>query len=251
MIEITAEEKKWLKSFSKENFSKKILVILPHAGGNANYYRELVQYLDSDTECFIIQYPGRQERLFDSMITSIDDYADIISQILNSYQNRQIIIFGHSMGALISYNMIVRNRNLLPSVCRIIVSCHTPPKRIELDYKIDNKEEVIDYLRNLGGVDSSILENDTMMDIIIPSVQNDLLAVKKFTMNKLIRLDIPITAILATEDFGISEEDILKWNYLTKKSFTLKKFKGNHFYMENQWEKLANFLSNQFLIKQD
>lgn len=48
-----------------------------------------------------------------------------------------------------------------------------PPKRARSNYKIANKEEVIDHLRNLGGVDSSILENGNMMDIdsIIPSVK--------------------------------------------------------------------------------
>ena len=67
--------------FQQKKIAKKILIILPHAGGNANYYRE------------VVQYPGRQERLFDSMITFIDGYADKISQILNLYKNRQIIIF--------------------------------------------------------------------------------------------------------------------------------------------------------------
>ncbi|WP_052020678.1 thioesterase II family protein [Paenibacillus pini] len=126
----TIEAKKWIRKFKDNPNSTVRLVVLPHAGGNANFYKDLIQYLSPDIECIIIQYPGRQERLIEDMVDNIDDYADKVTNVLNLIDGEKpTILFGHSMGALIAYNMLYRNGHKLTSIEKLVVSCHTPPIR--------------------------------------------------------------------------------------------------------------------------
>lgn len=38
------------------------LVMLPHAGGGASYYRRLATGIAPDVDVIVVQYPGREDR---------------------------------------------------------------------------------------------------------------------------------------------------------------------------------------------
>ncbi|WP_434749463.1 thioesterase II family protein [Paenibacillus amylolyticus] len=240
------EAKKWIRTFRDHAGSSVRLVILPHAGGNANYYRDLVGFLSADVECIIIQYPGRQERLQEDMVDNIDDYADRITDVLRSMDDggKRTILFGHSMGALIAYQMLHRNAHMLTSIEKLVVSCHTPPTRKDNKKykKLDDDESVIEYLQSVGGLHDMVLEDKTMLELIIPAVRNDLVAVRNFSLTQAYKISVPIYGIHATEDFGVNISDMQMWALLTEKEFELVQLSGNHFYMSNQWNKLADYL---------
>ncbi|MBP1998991.1 surfactin synthase thioesterase subunit [Paenibacillus shirakamiensis] len=220
------------------------LVVLPHAGGNANFYRDLVHYLSSEIECIIIQYPGRQERLLEDMVNTIDDYADRVTQVLSVMDgDKPTVLFGHSMGALIAYNMLNRHGHKLTSILSLIVSCHTPStKKASREFNMDEDNSIIEYLKSIGGLDDIIFENKMMLDLIIPAVRNDLYAVRNFSLTKAYKVAVPIYGIQASEDYGVKRSDMQKWSLLTEKEFELVEFPGNHFYMLDQWGKLADYL---------
>ncbi|MBJ6362382.1 thioesterase II family protein [Paenibacillus sp. GCM10012307] len=242
------EAKKWVRKFRDNSDSTVRLVVLPHAGGNANFYRDLVQYLRPDIECIIIQYPGRQERLLEDMVNNIDDYADRVTEVLSLIVDgvKPTILYGHSMGALIAYNMLNRNGHMLTSIEKLVVSCHAPPTRkVGGEYnKVDDDDSVIEYLKSVGGLEDRVSENKMMLELIIPAVRNDLFAVRNFSLIKAYKVAVPIYGIQATEDCGIKASDMQKWALLTGKEFELVQFPGNHFYMLDQWEKLANYLQH-------
>jgi pyochelin biosynthesis protein PchC len=57
------------------------LICFPHAGGSARYYFPLMGSLNS-MDVTVVQYPGRDDRRFESPIPSIAALADEVTQAI-------------------------------------------------------------------------------------------------------------------------------------------------------------------------
>lgn len=237
------EKKKWIRKIGQENNSKVRVIFLPHAGGSASFFYELCSYLNPTIECIAIQYPGRQDRLDEDMIGNIDDYADLITEAIEDLEDKPTILFGHSMGSIIAYNMLSRNKEKLGFVKFLLVSAHNPPNKY-IDYDSDSLEDdaIIDYLKEIGGLDEIILSNNDMMKVILPTVKNDLKAVKSFFINNPLQIEVPVCAIIGSEDKYTDMISVGEWGYLTNKWFDIRELIGGHFYMLDNWGKLSEII---------
>jgi surfactin synthase thioesterase subunit len=101
------------------------LVCLPPAGGGASRYRGWPALLPDDVEVVSVQLPGRENRFNEQPIESMEELVDQLVEGLASYLTRPFALFGHSMGALIAFELIRRLRpsgvapvHLFASGCR-------------------------------------------------------------------------------------------------------------------------------------
>lgn len=85
------------------------MVVLPHAGSSANFYKNLYNALGKDVECIGIQYPGRQDRFFDPLVATIEEMANAATSASLSLPILPTVLFGHSMGGIVGYNMLKRH----------------------------------------------------------------------------------------------------------------------------------------------
>ena len=79
-----------------------------HAGGSHLLYRDWVPHFPADLEACLVEAPGRG-RL--SHLDPLDDVADIVSFLLPDIRqllDKPFILFGHSMGAMIAYELTHR-----------------------------------------------------------------------------------------------------------------------------------------------
>ena len=78
------------------------LITLPHAGGSSNIFKGW----DKNLNCNIlnVEYPGHWTRLKEPLVATFKELEDdVINSILRSIEvNSHILIFGHSLGAIIA-----------------------------------------------------------------------------------------------------------------------------------------------------
>lgn len=92
---------------ARPNASKR-LIILPHAGGSASYFRQWANIADSDLEVVVVQYPGRENRMAEPLISNMDRLVSNLATGLKAILNKPYILFGHSMGGGIAYELAMR-----------------------------------------------------------------------------------------------------------------------------------------------
>ena len=105
------------------------LICLPHAGGGASSFHPLAALLPRDIEMLTVQLPGRESRLseppFRRMAPLVDALTDAIAPLLD---DKPYALFGHSMGALIAYELgRAFERERLPLPRTTIVSGRRAP----------------------------------------------------------------------------------------------------------------------------
>ncbi|WP_250279849.1 thioesterase domain-containing protein [Frankia sp. Cppng1_Ct_nod] len=98
----------WLRRIRPASNATHRLVCFPHAGGSASFFRWIFQMLPTTTEVLGVQYPGRQDRRSEPLIPTISGLADQVHEVLGSRLDRPTAFFGHSMGAVVAFEVARR-----------------------------------------------------------------------------------------------------------------------------------------------
>ena len=125
-----AELDRWVypKSVHLENSGNCRLFCFPYAGAGASVYRNWQQELPSTIEVVPIQLPGRESRWSDQAIPDLSLLATTLATALHPLLSEPYALFGHSMGALIAFELarVLRRRKLPPPMHLFISAARAP-----------------------------------------------------------------------------------------------------------------------------
>lgn len=209
------------------------LFLFPYAGGSASAYRAWLPVMGNDVEVVRVQYPGRESRYAEPAHQRIDSLADAIASEFDATDHRPSVFFGHSMGALVAFEVAHRLPDPVPSV--LVVSAALPPhwRGRQMHYSRMSTADLIQVLRDLGNDGADALADPDIADALLPTVKADLAAVETYRCAERLPLSCPIVAGCGETDSTISAHAMKKWHELTRASFALHRFAGGHFF---PWE---------------
>lgn len=84
------------------------LFCFPHAGGGPSFFRPWRAALRPETAVRQILLPGREFRLEEPPFRRIADLVEPLCTALRPYLDRPYALFGHSMGAVVAYEVARR-----------------------------------------------------------------------------------------------------------------------------------------------
>ncbi|MCE7986001.1 MAG: thioesterase [Caldilinea sp. CFX5] len=98
----------WLRRLKPNPQARLRLFCFPFAGGSASVYRTwptLLAERQPDVEVGAVQLPGRENRLNEKPFTHIAPLVDALITALHAELDRPFALFGHSMGAIVAYEL--------------------------------------------------------------------------------------------------------------------------------------------------
>ncbi|OKI00986.1 hypothetical protein A6A06_19100 [Streptomyces sp. CB02923] len=221
------------------------LVCLPHAGGSAGFFFPFSQALAGDLDVLAVQYPGRLERHHEPPLTDIADLAGQVVAALTSpaadADGLPLALFGHSLGALVAYEVASELQDRGTPVKALFVSGRRAagcPDDIEPLHTLDDAA-VIDGLRALDGTEDELLSDPDMLRLILPAVRADYRAVATYRHRPRPRLTSPVVALTGDSDSRVSLEQAAAWADHTTGPHELRVFSGGHFYLSSQPQQSA------------
>ena len=237
----------WLLQFTPPTSDTPRVICLPHAGSGASAFRNLAHGFFTGVEMLVMQYPGRETRLGEPPIRDLNQMADQIAEAVLPFLDRPVMLFGHSMGAKIAYELVRKLQALrAPLPERLIVSCSPAPHcapAIDPAYK-GSDDEFLSYLRRLGSMPEELLEVDEMIELILPILRADFELLDNYRPSADGEtLACPITAIFSPEDETVTPADIAMWEDVSTHPFQLHSISGGHFYFPLQNETLPDILA--------
>ncbi|MFI6730085.1 alpha/beta fold hydrolase [Streptomyces sp. R-74717] len=236
---------KWTSVFTPAPQSAVRLVCLPHAGGSASFYLPVSRALAPDVEVLAVQYPGRQERRLEPGIDNVPDYADRIFEMLKELTDKPLALFGHSMGAMLAYEVALRMRRAgLPAPVRLFASGRRAPSRQRPNERLHEgtDAEIIAKVRQLGGPNAGVLSNPEMLELILPAIRNDYTAVETYRYEPGPVLDCPVTVLVGDNDPEVTIDEAHAWAQHTTGPFDVETFPGGHFYLADQGPRVIDLV---------
>jgi len=223
------------------------LVCLPHAGGSASFFFPVSRALAPAVEVLAVQYPGRQDRRHEPPVDNIPDLADRIIDALRQLDDRPLALFGHSMGAVLGYEVALRLRDAgLPPPAHLFVSGRRAPssdRRYQMPQVSD--AQIVAELRTLSGTDTTMLADPEVLAMILPVVRADYRAVEKYRHDPDRRLDCPVTVLTGDSDPRVSIDEARAWAEHTVGPTDLHVLPGGHFFLVDQRDDVVAILLRQ------
>lgn len=236
-----------LVSFNPQSKNPIRLFCFPYAGGGSSVYQPWVSYCEGLFEVIAIQLPGRERRLHETPLEDMDQIVSMLTEEIAPLSTKPFVFLGHSMGAMISYEVAksLFETNGSTPLQIFVSSCRAPhiPLTKDILHHLP-RQEFIKELKGLNGTPESILENDDFIDLILPMLRADFTVAETYQRSMINPLPIPITALIGDQD-TVEVNDSLAWEAHTLSSFSHHVFSGDHFYLKSYVKEIVHLIKNK------
>lgn len=230
------QQTNWIEVIRHNTQASSSLFCFHHAGGAASFFNAWQNRFPDTVNLYAIQLPGRETRFGEVAPASLRACSEAIASALSLPTQTNNFFFGHSMGALIAYEVLQiwsEQQKRLPDHL-FVSACRAPhiPERCPLHHLDDNA-----LMQNLaaynGTPDSLFEEHPELLELLLPMMRSDFTLAETYlpSLSDAKTLDCPITAFLGQDDPTVLEEDMSPWANYSAKSFALKALPGDHFYL--------------------
>jgi pyochelin biosynthetic protein PchC len=226
---------RWLRTSRPKPSASVRLICLPHAGGTAAAYRDWDALLPDDIELSVIQYPGRHDRLDEPCVDSMEEMADRIAAAVRTQTRHDIVLFGHSMGAAIAYEVALRHDAEGRPPRQLIISGRSAPHRHPGgDLHTRSDEALLAELRSLSATDQAVFDDPDLLALLLPVIRADYRLIERYRRDSPPRINTPLTIFRGRTDDRLPDHEADAWRELTSRSFGHQVFHGGHFYLQGR-----------------
>ncbi|MDR0945204.1 MAG: alpha/beta fold hydrolase, partial [Bifidobacteriaceae bacterium] len=217
------------------------LVGLPHAGGAASFFAPWRGLLPAGWRLFAAKYPGREDRIEQRRVSTL---GEIVEGVLGEFTGapeapgaggRGVVLFGHSMGAVVAFELALR-----------LAGTGRPPVLLGVSGKSPADEVgFFDPADGAGAVGSGLAERVLRLDPLFAEVEKvpelrdhsldvigqDLDLLRAHRMSPGVLAGVPILAVGGTEDPSCGAGDLDAWRARTTGPLARLDLPGGHFYI--------------------
>ncbi|MGW1542231.1 thioesterase II family protein [Streptomyces sp. NPDC002309] len=228
----------WFRRIRGARTPRLRIVCFPHAGGAASFFRSWASLVPEDVEVLAVRYPGREDRLFETPADRMEALADPLADACASLAGGPLVLFGHSMGASVAFEVAARLARAPGPVgpAALFVSGRAGPGRQKSRGLADATDaELVENLVAMRGMTAQALADEELRDLLLPAVRADYRLIERYTTSVATPvLDVPVVAYYGDADEEIGEGEVSAWSSVTRSAFTVRAFPGGHFYLEEQ-----------------
>jgi surfactin synthase thioesterase subunit len=233
MTTTAVDDNRWVRRFHPAPDTAPRLICFPYAGGSAGYFLPVSRALAPALDVLAVQYPGRQDRRLERQVDNLPELADRIAPALAGWTGGRYAFFGHSMGAILAFEVARRLERTGTGPAWLFASGRRAPS-IQREETVHLRDDAgfLAELRQLGGTDRRILADPELLAMILPVTRADYRATETYVCPPGPPLSCPITVLTGDRDPKTTVEEASAWAAHTTAGFDLKVFPGAHFYIE-------------------
>lgn len=223
------------------------LFCLPYAGGAASIYRDWPSLAPPGVGVCAIQLPARERRLREAPLASMSAVLEGLTPALRPWLDLPFALFGHSIGALIAFELTRRlRRDKGPQPDWLFVSACTAPQLARPSHQPLHdlpRDELVAELRRLQGTPEAVLDHPELLDLLLPALRADFAVWETYRYTDEPPLACPLTAVGGRDDPEVSEEGVRAWAQQTTGPFDAHLFPGDHFFLRPAQDQLLEVVN--------
>lgn len=213
------------------------LFCFPYAGAGSSMFSSWAHQLPSEIELHLVHLPGRDKRIREPLQVDLFPLVKSMSEAMYPLLDKPFAFFGHSMGALLSFEVarhLRRGHSLLPN--HLFISSRWPPQLPDPNAHLYQLSEH-DFLKATeslyGSLPEIIKQDPEVLKLFLSIMRADLTMLGTYQYDQETPLDCPISVFGGVQDPSVTEEELKAWQQQTTTSFNLKMFPGDHFFIQS------------------
>ncbi|WP_017582726.1 thioesterase II family protein [Nocardiopsis valliformis] len=230
----------WFDQRFRSRNARQSLYCLPFAGGTANFYADWAGRLGGSVELVPVQLPARGPRMTEPPVPDIGTAADEIASAIRAEPTAPLL-FGHSMGAILAFEVARRLQGTGEPPGFLFVSGRPSPRLIRPRRRVSDlsRSDFLRMLRDYGAADEEILGNDELVDLLLPMMRSDFSLIERYRYRPGAPLSCPILAWCGDEDPEVAPEEMTGWGKETSADFEQFTLSGDHFFLREHSDEIT------------
>jgi medium-chain acyl-[acyl-carrier-protein] hydrolase len=238
----------WLRRCGGTANPRLRLICLPYAGAGASLFRPWRLPDSLHAEVWAVQPPGREDRWREAPVRRVDLAVRALTDGLRPLLDLPYALFGHSMGALLAFELSRHLRRLgAPPPVRLFVSAfrapHLPAWRPPLTPLTEPL--LLARVAEMVGPSKSAVTDPELLSALVPLMRADFELCETYRYAPEAPLQLPVTCFAATDDSEVRVEEMSAWHRHTTGDCQLYPFTGGHlFLLDHREDVLAHVASD-------
>jgi medium-chain acyl-[acyl-carrier-protein] hydrolase len=210
----------------------------PYAGLGVSVFRPWPAAFPPNVELVLMQPPGREGRWSEKPYLDMSTFAGSATDALLPYLDVPFVFFGHSLGALVSFEVARRlRRHRRAQPLHLFVSAHRAAQLPNPHPEIrgfSDREFIDQICRQYGGIPQAVLDSPDLIELMLPCLRADFNVFETYRYSDEAPLACSMTAFGGTRDRRVSEPEVAAWREQTTGDFRCQMFEGGHFFFQDR-----------------
>lgn len=213
------------------------LFCFPYAGGGASIYSRWQESFPAEVELCALELPGRRARRREPLIRSGTSLVEATAEALSTLPELPFAFFGHSMGALLAFELALFLRRAgRPGPRALFLSAaaapHLPRRHAPMWNLPD--EAFVQELRRYGGTPEEVFSEPAMLALFLPALRADFEVFDTYVYGGDRLSGVPVHVYGGREDVRVSPGHLRAWSEVAPGLQSVALFPGGHFYLHEQ-----------------
>lgn len=218
-------------SAEQENLT---LLCVPFAGAGPSFFHPWRDLSAGRWRVTSVELPGRERRILEEPYRNVCEAAkgSVDAIVADLGEGSRTVLFGHSLGAVLAYELVHLLGARGVHVERLVVSGSPGPwtQRERRASGLED-EEFLARVEEFAGFRHEALDHPEMRELILPVLQADCEMHENYVPSTDAPVSVPITSLRGDADGLVTAEEARQWRSATAASFGYAEFPGDHMYL--------------------
>ncbi len=207
------------------------LLLYAHLGGVASAYRTHLVPVVTECECVAADLPGCGLRHAEPPAVDLRHAAALEAQRI-AQDMKPVILFGHSLGALVAFEVARLRQAMGHAVAGLVVSGRRAPD-VTTNARPSGErtdEELLAFLRQVGGTPEAVLADREMTAFFLPALRAGFRMLDSYRYVPEPILHCPLLVLGGIDDPMVDEAELAGWSRCVQGSIKVVRPPGGHMF---------------------
>ncbi|MFE7853268.1 thioesterase II family protein [Streptomyces sp. NPDC057403] len=230
---------------SVEQGERTTLLCVPFAGAGPSFFHPWREPAAGRWRVTSVELPGRERRILEEPYRNVVEAAktEIDDVVADLGEGARVVLFGHSLGAVLAYELVhlLSARNV--HVERLVVSGSPGPwTQRERRAAGLRGDEFLARVEEFAGFRHEALDHPEMRELILPTLQADCEMHEAYVPSTDDPVSVPICSLRGDHDGLVTAQEARQWKDATTAGFSYREFPGDHMYLVDQGREVLDVI---------
>ncbi|MFF5483210.1 thioesterase II family protein [Streptomyces sp. NPDC012935] len=230
---------------SGEDRDETVLLCVPFAGAGPSFFHPWREPAGDRWRVVPVELPGRERKLLETPYRNVVEAAknsidDIVADL---GAGARTVLFGHSLGAVLAYELVHLLSTRDVHVERLVVS-GSPGPWTQRERRATGlpDDEFLARVEEFAGFRHEALDHPELRELILPMLQADCEMHENYVPSTDEPVSVPISSIRGDSDTLVTAEEARQWRDATTSEFDYVELPGGHMYLVDLAQEVLNVI---------
>nr|WP_239092185.1 alpha/beta fold hydrolase [Streptomyces sp. SID14478] len=224
------------------------MLCVPFAGAGASFFHPWQALAADRWRVVPVELPGRERRIMEEPYRNVVEAAkgSVDDVVADLGEGTRCVLFGHSLGAVLAYELVHLLSTRDVHVERLVVSGSPGPwtQRERRAAGLPD-EEFLARVEEFAGFRHEALDHPEMRELILPALQADCEMHESYVPSTDTPVSVPVCSLRGSSDGLVTAEEARQWREATTGEFTYVEFPGDHMYLVDSGRQVLDVIEAQ------